>query len=418
MAATVKKYAGQLAASSTTYLDQSKEQRNFGYRVFIGASLTPPPQPFDVLKPYYTRDADILTEELRLSSTEPDGVQWTVGGFYRKARIVNYNTFYFALPGAPGTPLPALIAAPNKLESESGAVFGDANYQFAGRLTLGAGIRYYEDDQEYTTTTFQIGTFKSTNPRVYAQYKLTGEANLYTSAAKGFRSGGFNALNQPRYDPEHVWTYELGTKFSALQGRLSADVAVYYSDYGDYQISGFLPPPAPPINIISNAGDARIRGIEAALTWRPSPQWLLAVNGNYLKSEFVKIDTLPAASGLPSSPYVVGDSLDLFPKYRYTVSAQRDFMLGGKAGSARLDYNEQGRMSSKSRSAGPWYFAESDIINLVNLDVSLQWSEHLSLSVFGQNLLNDRGYLDPLALEQTAARMRPRTYGVGFGFSF
>jgi outer membrane receptor protein involved in Fe transport len=55
---------------------------------------------------------------------------------------------------------------------------------------------------------------------------------------------------------------------------------------------------------------------------------------------------------------------------------------------------------------------------MLNFNASLDWSEHFSLGVFAQNLLNDRGYLDPLSIEETAARARPRTYGIQFGATF
>lgn len=56
-------------------------------------------------------------------------------------------------------------------------------------------MRYFRDHQDFTdyvAQTQQTGEFSSVDPRAYVQLKLTPEANLYASAAKGFRSGGFN----------------------------------------------------------------------------------------------------------------------------------------------------------------------------------------------------------------------------------
>ena len=66
----------------------------------------------------------------------------------------------------------------------------------------------------------------------------------------------------------------------------------------------------------------------------------------------------------------------------------------------------------------PWYFSESDVINMLNLNMNLQWNDRLSLQLFAQNLLNDRGFVDAFSIEESAARSRPRTYGVGFSVSF
>src|SRR6185436_18908974 len=112
-------------------------------------------------------------------------------------------------------------------------------------FTLGAGIRYFHDDQTFTSDAIQHGTFSATSPRVYARFKVTPDITTYTSVAKGFRSGGFNTLDQPSYGPEVVWTYELGTKATLFDRRLSSDIAIFYSDYSEYQGVGSPPPPAP-----------------------------------------------------------------------------------------------------------------------------------------------------------------------------
>src|SRR5262249_54987465 len=155
----------------------------------------------------------------------------------------------------------------------SWSAFGDTSYKLTDRFTLGVGVRYFKDSQEFASGfgfgappflgAAQIGHFHSVDPRFYAQYKLTNDVNLYTRGGKGFRCGGFNFMpDQPAFDPESVWTYELGTKSSWPQARARADMDVFYSKYSDYVISGvtaqsiFFP-------ISSNAGDAVIKGVEA-----------------------------------------------------------------------------------------------------------------------------------------------------------
>jgi hypothetical protein len=83
-----------------------------------------------------------------------------------------------------------------------------------------------------------------------------------------------------------------------------------------------------------------------------------------------------------------------------------------------VDYGRRGRESYRNRSIGPWYYNESDIIDLLNCNLGLQWSPRLSLKLFAQNLLNDRGFTAPLSIEDGSARARPRAVGVGFDVSF
>jgi outer membrane receptor protein involved in Fe transport len=406
-------FAAARLLSATTYMDQSKDASNLGFSF----QFTPPGTPrFAFYTSQFFKNRT-LTEELRLTSSGSGPWQWTAGGFYRDVQFDGGSVggSYFGLPGPPGTPLPDPLSFLTSISSKSTAVFGDTSYKLTQRFTLGAGLRYFEDKQDDiegfgATATTQHGTFHSLNPRLYAQYKLSPQVNTYASAAKGFRSGGFNSLNQPAYDPEQVWTYELGAKSSLLQGRLSTDVAVFYSDYTDYQVLG--QPLDPPVPITSNAGSARIKGIEWSLNWHPTSQWDLGLNGNYIDSQFYEIN-------VASTSHAVGDPLDMSPKYTFTVSAQRDFKWNGKGGYARLDYEQNGRSVFRDRSTGPWYFSQSDIINLLNLNLSLQWSDNLSLGVFGQNLLDDRGFVGSQSIIQgSTSRSRPRTFGIGFGVTF
>jgi outer membrane receptor protein involved in Fe transport len=243
------------------------------------------------------------------------------------------------------------------------------------------------------------------------EYKLTQDVNIYASGAKGFRSGGVNGFNQQTYTPEDIRTYELGEKMSLLGGNLSADAAVFWSDYKDYQIYGIPAPPAPPFAVTSNAGKARIKGIELDLSWRPAEQWTLGLNGDYLDTKFTRINATNTA-------YAVGDNLDFIPKYMFTVSAERELTWRGKKGFARLDYNQQGRDTYRNRSFGPQAYGESDVINMLNFNTGAQWNDQWSWKFFVRNLLNDRGYVDPQAFFGSAARSRPRTVGIDFTVKF
>lgn len=397
--------------STTSSIEQDRVQSNFGFHLPIPNPATSPP--LDVLKPLHTRASELFSEEIRLSSIGDGRAQWTLGAFYRDSLIKERNTFYIAARSPVPTPLPTLAVSPRETDSRSGAVFGDANYQLTDRLTLGAGVRYFEEDQEFTDASgvTQKGTFHTTNPRVYTQVRLSEHVNAYASAAKGFRSGGFNALNRPSYEPENVWTYELGTKVAPLGGNFSADAAVYYSDYRDYQVVATVVVPTGAFNITSNAGNARIQGAELGFTWRLMQDWTFGFSGTYVDSEFRKISA-------PASSHAVGDPIDLFPEYGYAVSLQRDLTWGEKSAAVRVDYTEQGRSTYRNRFNGPWFFSESDVINMLNLNASVEWSFNFTIGLFAQNLLNDRGFVDPFEIQGDSARSRPRTYGIHFGFTF
>jgi len=401
--------------STSTYIDQQQRVDNVG--TFF--QITPPGTGLYEVYQNYSGKNETFSEELRLSSNGSGPWRWTLGGFYRHALgELDTPVAYADFGGPPGTPLPApLPASEATTSSKSVAVFGDTSYQLAERLTLGAGLRYFHDDQA-SSPPEQSGTFHATSPRGYAQYRISERANVYASAAKGFRSGGFNyAPNVPTFAPESVWTYELGTKMSLLDHRLSIDADLFYSKYQNYIVAG-LDPAQPQLgNYYQNAGNAVIKGVEWDLAWRALEHWTFSLNGDYLHAVFTRINSADTV-------YVVGDPLDLFPRYTFTVSVQREFQWLGKPGFARVDYNQQGRETFRDRNVAgptPWYFGESDVISMLNVNTGWHWSDNLTLGLFAQNLLNERGLISPYSpnTESDAEiRPRPRTFGVNFSVKF
>ena len=118
-------------------------------------------------------------------------------------------------------------------------------------------------------------------PKFALQYDFNKSNNIYASVSKGYRSGGYNIQmfseivqgemingmiasldestngvvskmggdNIPHYEfdiqeitkykPEYSWNYEIGSHMTMFDGRLQADVAAFYMDTHDQQISRF-----------------------------------------------------------------------------------------------------------------------------------------------------------------------------------
>lgn len=394
--------------SSTSHIDAYRRSFWEGQLSLLAA---PPAPALEALFSEYPAATRVFSEELRFSSLASGPWNWTVGAFYRDRTVNQSGVLHFGFPDGFGT-LPPGFAFVDNQNTKSLAIFGDASFQLTDRLEIGAGIRHFDDDRTYFDGfNNQENSFSSVSPRVYVNLDVTDSIKTYASVAKGFRSGGFNSLGQPKFGPETVWTYEVGTKMSFGDGRLDAEMAFFYSEYEDYQIAGVLPPPAPPLGITTNAGNAEIKGIDWALTWSATDNLMLQFNGNIIDTEIVKINALSAA-------HDVGDSLDMIPDNSFTLSAAYDFEIGYKPGVLRFDYNRRGKASLRNRSIGDFYYDESDVIDMLNAVVEWQWNENVSFGFFGKNLLNDRGYTNPFALVNFASRSRPRTFGVKVGMQF
>lgn len=416
--------------SSSTYFRR-------GFSVYDMNQYTSPEGPapyYDEFQQGWENDKD-FSQELRLSNAGAGPWKWTTGAFYQRDTDEGVIPYYYAFYGNtfvdPATaPLPPLYYyAYPKETSKSWSAFANVSYRFLNRITLGVGSRYFRNDYynmypgvsgsgQLLPGPASKATFTSTDPRFFLEYRATSHINAYASAAKGFRSGGFNFFStEAPYGPESVWSYELGTKTRFLQDRLAIDADVFHTDYRNYVVLGYFPsaqgPGAPTNFLYENAGKARIRGVEANVKWRLSDNWMLGINGDSLDSKLI---SLGAAQGTGFAP---GDNLPFVPKYSATASVQRNVQWDGRSGYAALYYSQQGPVQFRVYGP-PAEFGESDTIRLLNFSAAIQWTDGLRLGVSAENLLNDRGFVDPFHAIwwDWSARERPRTYDINFGFRF
>ncbi len=133
-------------------------------------------------------------------------------------------------------------------------------------------------------------TFTKFTPRIAVDWTPNDDQLLYASYSEGFKGGGFDPRGQTsvapdldgdgvvsedevfefmKFDPETVKTIEFGWKTTALQGRMTSKLAVFFSKYTDVQVPGSIGYDTNGdgindtfIGITSNAGKADINGVE------------------------------------------------------------------------------------------------------------------------------------------------------------
>ncbi len=401
--------------SSTGYLEADNEARKMGAECCFSV---PSGEGFwQFFVDINTKSSEIFTQEIRLNSNGESNLHWTTGLYYKRADAVPFSASggMFGVPG--GTPGVTLFPGGTFVEdssSRSWAVFGEAGYSVTEALELGLGFRYFEDDQEYLdnpASTLQQETFDSFNPKIYFSYAVSDDIRLYANVAKGFRSGGFNGAGNPSYDPESRTAYEVGTKMTLLESRLQAELAYFRNNYDDYLTFGAVPGSGNLNIVISNGGEAEVKGIEMLVRYAVSEQLELGASGDYTDTEFTEVNVTQAA-------YQVGDPLDFVPQYSASLWIDYSFSwFDSASGFIRLDYKEQGKSHYRNRSFGSDYRDTSDVVEILN--GRLGWErDNLSVELYGLNLLNDRDFTAPAAIEKSAPRSQPRTIGLNFGFSF
>ncbi|MBT0670198.1 TonB-dependent receptor [Novosphingobium profundi] len=303
----------------------------------------------------FDNDLQQISSDLRLSY-DAGPLRAMVGGYvfdenYTEvdySRFVGANTFITSTREN----IPGRV---NKLDTNTYSGFGSLEYDLTDAVTVTGELRYNHEVISAAATTgvnllFLTGTnaidfrgtatFDAWLPRVSAAWKLSPDLNVYASLAKGSKPGGFNT-GQVRDDlrpfgQETIWTYELGTKGSLLNGDLSFEADVYYSDWRNLQVttvcygtlSAYGPEAECPtssavsINYIINARKAEVKGFEFGASARPF-EWL-TLNGNYAYTDstfkdFEARDVYPAPSG--TDRQFGGNRVPLVPRHSATFTA-------------------------------------------------------------------------------------------------
>ncbi len=295
-----------------------------------------------------------FSQEVRLSGLMfDDRLDWTVGGYYYTA-TANYDAWvYFGTLN-----LTQFTNDVSKSSNYSG--FATVGFSLSDQLKLSGGLRYSNEkkdfifDRVYYETgvrpfayTLAKVAYDRVDYRVGLDYKLNEDVFLYGSVSSGFRSGGFNprplsAAQVTAVLPETVTAYELGAKLNLFDRLLQANFAVFQTDYVDRQVTAVVPDlNGVPNSLRTNAGSARIRGVEAEVTLRPARG--LSFNGMLGYNDFEYTD-LGTAAAVPNGPCATCQPVGA-PAFNYAVGAQYDIDLGSAGDvSLRADWNWRSRI--------------------------------------------------------------------------
>jgi iron complex outermembrane receptor protein len=229
-------------------------------------------------------------------------------------------------------------------------------------------------------------SWSAVTPHAVVNYQFDPGLMAYLSYSTGFKSGGYDNratrldLAELPFNPEHVATYETGAKGEFLNRRLRANLAVFYNDYKDLQVSFY-----DPIYVGTrrgNAGQAHSYGVELEADAKPVDRVSLFANAGYLYGVY---DHYAGAGG----PGVNADGHPLVNAPRYTGSIGGTWDLPIKLPgdwSLESDAQYQGSIFSSALTR-PQDKTPSQIF----LNALATWTApggHWSLSLSAKNLLN------------------------------
>ncbi|MGE3302406.1 MAG: TonB-dependent receptor [Hyphomonadaceae bacterium] len=175
-------------------------------------------------------------------------------------------------------------------------------------------------------------------PKIEFSYTPAPRTFLYASAAKGYRTGGFNAgfsalftrAPQPArtYRGDNLWSYEAGVKQAWLQGRLHVRAAVFWQRWRDVQSDQLI---ANGLAFTGNVGDAKSFGAESEFTAQVTQRLQLRAHASYTEADITRVDpTFPAQlhAGLPGAPRFLAGASFL---YERPLTGALRLAISGKA---------------------------------------------------------------------------------------
>jgi outer membrane receptor protein involved in Fe transport len=415
---------------------------------------------------YYRTITEQISQELRLSSTSASiagmPVTWTGGLYFSnqhqkhlddefipgvQADFLNIVGYGIGSPESPvGSALyPGVSYADDLiyfghvwLTERQLAPFGEAGLQITPQLKATVGLRYVSAKSDYNVNSggfYSFGLpptytdtehFSATTPKVSLDYAINDSANLYATAAKGFRLGGptgpdpanvpggtcdadyatLGLANPPtQYQSDSLWSYEIGSKGRYFDNRVSVNAAGYAIKWTNIQQTINLPTCG--FGFTTNVGDAQIYGSEVELRALVLPSLTLSLNGGTTHTY------ISSVSGLGSGIVSVGEAILNVPKYTITPSVDFDTPVGDSMSAfVRADYPYTGRARAYFDSSGLDHLF-SPGYGIVNLNVGLT-RDKLSIGLYAKNLFNWKNIIQYPSVNSVPEgyTVRPATYGI------
>ena len=271
---------------------------------------------------------DQFYQELRISSTSDNTIDYTAGVMYFDGQMDMTQTFH-AVAGAVGGPTTPATARHEFAGSTttSVAAFGQIDWQLSDALSLSLGGRYTDEDRDgrraqipgeiYTdpsqadtalcftggplractmgndgmtvggAVTASIGESKFSY-NLSLQYAMSENSKLYFTHATGFKSGGFElrGAGDPSkfiFRPEESTNYEIGGKHTLADGSVRFNWALFHTEVDDLQSAANDPVI---IQQIVAQGDVTSEGLELDLLWAVTDNFRLSFVSTWLNAEY------------------------------------------------------------------------------------------------------------------------------------
>ncbi len=438
------------------------------------------------------RNQKDFSAEVRLASDNDSTISWSVGAYYlniKRETGVSLGAdlgqgVLKTLYNGPTSSNPTSQLFNDEFDTNVYAGFGSAEWKPNDALTLGVALRYDREERDvrnlvpFVADPFTPGgtinpgqqggvippasaSFGQWQPKVTLSWKAADEAVFYANWGIGFKSGGFNnagsaaivnnnfndgvtpltidadVVINDQYRKERSSAFEAGVKGSFLDGRITYDLAGYYTKITDMQFFEFFVGSFGLLRVVSNIDKVDVYGGELNLTAKIVDGWTVFGSGNITDSEIKKNN---------SRPYTVGNKSPYTSDYTINLGTQAVIPFTDKLnGVFRADYRITGPTWFHSVQEGerPTIFsallpisalqapafvgnanydrARRKTFDVLNLRAGIE-GETWSLTAFANNVLDEKFINEAIpAIEFGGSFISPgqrRVIGVEAGFKF
>ncbi|MES2095663.1 MAG: TonB-dependent receptor [Pseudomonadota bacterium] len=414
---------------------------------------------------YYAKDKILDSNRTLLGQNANVGL---VRAFTAQLTASPLNTFGYTLADA-ATSFRTYRDVGN-IDTTTWSVFANGDYAFSDLFKLTLGARYTRDKQNYVGCSQDFNgsmlpnvnlTNRALFLQIYGQLAAPISANqcntynpatnsfglvsstlnednfawraaiditpgpttlFYASVSRGYKSGTtpINAANIARQNgsvkQEQLTAYEIGAKLGLFDRKVQFNVAGFYYDYKDKQISTYFADPIyTALARLDNVPKSKAYGVEGELTVRPTRTLTFLANALWLKT---RVDNYLGtnAAGQPQN----------FDGARFIYSPELTL-----SGTALLDQpvsstlNFTGNVNVRYQSRQTTVFEINSLYDIkpyttVNAGIGIKASSGWSLSIWARNLFNQY-YWNAVASNANIVVRFPgqtRTFGATAAFHF
>ncbi|GGD50411.1 TonB-dependent receptor [Pseudoxanthomonas indica] len=297
-----------------------------------------------------------ITQEFRIESDYQGAFNWQAGLFFYKEDITIDSFNYDSLSN--GNPQAGHAIQTQK--NDAWAVFASGEYQATDKLKLRGGVRYTQDEKDFSASVLEGAPFGAPVGGPYtvntdkdnvswdlsAVYAANDDINLFARVATGFRApsvqgrllfanaaapnGGVSTA-----DSETVISYEAGVKADLWDKRARLGFTVFRYDVEDQQIIAVGG--GANIATLLNADKTRGQGFELDLEAYVIDNLLVTLGSSYNDTEIKDADlgVAPCGGGCTVTDPIVdgfarinGNSLPQAPEWVHNLTARYSIPMG------------------------------------------------------------------------------------------